>query len=163
MEIWKSITRYKGRYEISSLGRIRNNSGKLLKFFVEPKGHCGVPILYKGIRKKEWIHRLVAEEFLDNSENKPYVCHRDGNAKNNDVKNLYWGTSKENASDRKKHNTEIYGERNGRALLNIEKVKLSKLLYAKFGWDVCKISKLFNVSSSTISDIMHKRTWNFLN
>ena len=46
--------------------------------------------------KQYSIHRLVAEAYIPNPENKPCVCHKDNNKLNNSVDNLYWGTQKEN-------------------------------------------------------------------
>ena len=47
------------------------------------------------------VHRLIAETFLPNPENKPYIDHIDRNRANNDVSNLRWVTVKENAYNQK--------------------------------------------------------------
>lgn len=60
------------------------------------KGYLYVDLYKNNIRKKCYVHRLVAEYFLPNKDNKPYVNHKDGNPKNNNVENLEWCTPKEN-------------------------------------------------------------------
>ena len=59
-------------------------------------GYLYVDLHDRGIRKRFYIHRLVAEHYIDNPNNKPYVNHIDGNTKNNHVSNLEWCTPKEN-------------------------------------------------------------------
>lgn len=56
-----------------------------------------VGLCRRGKKKNAKIHRLVAEAYLPNPENKPCVCHKDNNPRNNHVSNLYWGTYKENS------------------------------------------------------------------
>lgn len=54
-------------------------------------------ILWAGdVKANKYRHRLVAEAYIPNPENKPCVCHKDNNRANNKVDNLYWGTHKEN-------------------------------------------------------------------
>ena len=60
-------------------------------------GYCRVFMRHKdGKRKDRYVHRLVAEAFIENPSNKPCVNHKDCNRANNSVDNLEWVTYKEN-------------------------------------------------------------------
>lgn len=94
IEEWKQIPNLP--YEISSLGKIRNLQGKVLKTYVQNSGYEQIKINYQGLHIHKSIHRLVAEAFIPNPLNKEYVNHIDGNKLNNTVDNLEWCTNSEN-------------------------------------------------------------------
>ena len=71
----------------------------------QPSGYFTLHLNYK----KYWVHRLVAETFIPNPENKPFVDHIDRNPSNNDVTNLRWVTKQENMNNMKTNRVE--GER----------------------------------------------------
>ncbi len=101
-ENWRSINLY-SNYEVSSVGRVWNvNTGRILKPSINTGGYYYVN-LCNGGKVKHKVHRLVAEAFITNFEDKPVVDHRDGNKTNNCVSNLRWATNSENAMNRKPH------------------------------------------------------------
>lgn len=103
-EIWKDIKGFEGEYLISNYGNVKSldrrlayrnqlRKGKILTPCPNSHGYLRVQL---GNKKRYFIHRLVAEAFIDNEESKPCVNHIDCNPKNNYVDNLEWCTHKEN-------------------------------------------------------------------
>ncbi len=84
-------------YSIDSKGIVRNKlTGKILKTHIINR-YPSITLRDKNKKKKNYlIHRLVAETFIPNPLNKPYVNHIDGNCKNFNIENLEWCTHKEN-------------------------------------------------------------------
>lgn len=108
-EVWKDIKGYEGLYQVSNLGRvlsIRNN--RILKPYSDKAGK-GYYYIHLKRGKNSKIHRLVAQAFLPNPENKDTVNHIDGNTKNNQLNNLEWATHQENCL----HRVYVLGQHNG--------------------------------------------------
>lgn len=110
-EIWKDVEGYEGSYQVSNLGRVKSLE-RIVNHSIYGKMYVGERILKtyncnhdeyiridlksNGIKDKKLVHRLIAESFIPNPENKKTVNHKDGNKKNNNIDNLEWMTHSEN-------------------------------------------------------------------
>ena len=113
--IWKEIL--DGNYSVSNTGIIKANDR-----YVETKtgirhykekvlipdinkndGHLRVTLCDKGVSKKYMVHRLVAENFLENPNNYPVINHKDEDPSNNNVDNLEYCTVAYNNAYNNRH------------------------------------------------------------
>ena len=121
MERWLSVVGFEGFYAVSengvvkSLDRYFQNQGtthhkkeRLLKQNTNHTGHKVVVLCKDGKTYPRFVHRLVAEAFIPNPDNKPVVDHIDTNPSNNSVDNLRWVTTRENCMNplTRVHNSE---------------------------------------------------------
>lgn len=118
-EEWRELKQC-SKYECSNFGRMRDKeTKKILKGCVNNKGYIRYDLCVNGKRFVVSGHRAVAETFIPNSSNKPYINHIDGNKTNNNVKNLEWCTAKENAHHAINSLNKPYGGRNKKKIICI--------------------------------------------
>jgi hypothetical protein len=110
---WKNVVGYEGYYRVSDSGNVisvtrydrlgRLKVGVIKRTIIQNSGYKVVNLKVDGEQKNHLVHRLVAEVFIPNPDNKKFVNHINGNKLNNEVSNLEWCTRSENM----KHATEI--------------------------------------------------------
>lgn len=117
IEVWREIKGYEGLYEVSNLGRVRSlrhqhgyrrKVPKILKPGKKKSGYLYVNLCKNGKVTSKYVHRLVAEAFIENPLNLPQINHIDENKTNNVVfldengnfvpekSNLEWISQKDN-------------------------------------------------------------------
>lgn len=102
-EIWKDVVGYEGLYKVSNLGNVISNRrnykcGTRYLSSYDKGGYRRVSLVVNCQKKNLLVHRLVAEAFIPNPENKNAVNHIDGCKTNNCVDNLEWVTNQENTA-----------------------------------------------------------------
>jgi hypothetical protein len=109
--------KHNNNYEISDCGNIYSHRSKRFLKPYSVRGYLAVDL--GGKLRGKYIHRLVAEHFIENPEKKKEVNHIDGNKHNNNVKNLEWVTPSENT----KHYVSVLGGRK-----KYEDMKIKRLI-----------------------------------
>ncbi len=103
-EIWKGIKDYEG-YAVSNIGRVKslnyNRTGneRVLKTKRDKYGYLYANLYKDGVQKTFLVHRLVAEAFIPNPENKPFIDHINTIRDDDRAENLRWCTCKENCNN----------------------------------------------------------------
>lgn len=176
MEIWKDIQGFENMYQVSNIGKIKSleRTIKTKKGFLrvkerildgskDTKGYLQVELKKDGKRNIKVIHRLVAEAFIPNIDNKEQVNHKDGNKLNNNVDNLEWVTCQENIQHawKNKLNVARLGEEHHNHKLTTEQAIYIKQNYKprdkKFG--MCALARKFNVTTGPVFNIIKGRGW----
>ena len=175
-EIWKEIEGYDGIYSVSSIGNVRSidrmtyhpTSKQILvrgrdKAIKDSNGYRAVFLTYNTIGRNKLVHRLVAQAFIPNPENKPQVNHINGVKHDNRVENLEWATSKENIQHVFENNLKKRGEDFVMSKLTNQKVTaIKRLLRIKPKVSKKNLAKKVGVVVSVIYQITYGKSWNHI-
>ena len=144
--------------EVKKDGTIIGRMGRSLKGNVTSSGYRAVECRNERVRKIQLIHRLVAEKYIPNPENKPCVNHKDGNKLNNHADNLEWVTHLENSQHAIKMGLRKPYEKTDKTIaagknvgLSRRKFQLHEVVMARYfryelGWKITKLEKLMGAS-----------------
>jgi len=140
-------------YFVSDTGEVKRN-GRILKPTIEKQGYMKLTLSHNSVRMYKRVHRLVAETFIPNPENKPEVNHKDFDKSNNCVDNLEWNNKSENI----KYN---YDKSNfqGRRKLSFDEVKEIRYLRNNKKLLVKELANKYNVSIGCIKKIIYNETY----
>jgi hypothetical protein len=128
-EIWKDIKGYEGKYQISNFGRVKSlkrdyrHKDRILKPLPKEKEYVRVHLMDKGNEEWAYVHRIVAETFIEKKEGCDIVNHLDNNPSNNNVNNLEWTTYKGNIQHAMKQGR-MYVQKNIRIVKKRHKMSL---------------------------------------
>lgn len=107
MEIWKDVIGYEGYYQVSNLGNVKRvgsfrgvNKAYLNDYYLKPKdngkGYYRIKLTVNNKSKRVMLHRIIAEAFIENPNNYPFINHINSNRKDNRIENLEWCTQSQN-------------------------------------------------------------------
>ena len=157
MTQWKTIEEYPD-YEVSNTGLVRNKiSGKVLKPGKITDGYLQAELWNNGSRKKKYIHRLVAEAFIDNPNLEEFtqVNHKNSCKTDNRVENLKWCSGSYNIRHMVANGNRTY------AKLDYKKAgEIRELLL--LGAKVKRLAEKYGVSINTIYEIKAGRAWSWI-
>ena len=140
-EVWKNITGFESRYEVSDLGRVRSldrhskhntsktgfilQKGQMLKPYISKKGYLKVDLGDGfGKRKSVSVHRLVAIAFIDNPMNYDQVNHMDGVKTNNHIDNLEWCNNSENQLHAYANGLNVRSDKSGKPKKSVNQIDM---------------------------------------
>ncbi len=167
-EVFRPIPGYEGRYEASSLGRIKSVLRNIiLRPVINPVSEYHTVNIRRddeSIRCPKGVHVLVASTFLGPCLEGQEVRHfpkRDRS--NNKPNNLCYGTRSENLKDREVHGTMLRGEKVWNSKLTEQDVREIKYKLASGGYGInSKLGREYGVAHQTIYDIKKNRKWAWL-
>jgi HNH endonuclease/NUMOD4 motif len=149
----KQVKGYEGRYSVSKDGSVYSEiSKKFLKPQVDHNGYLYVNLYDSfGKMKSIKVHRLVASAYIENTNNKPQVNHKDGNKKNNNVDNLEWATKSENQVHAWDNGLQSKSKKNSQHAKNLmlENNKKKRKIVLQFDLDMNLIAEYNSVAEAS--------------
>lgn len=166
-EIFVLVNGFEDLYAVSNYGRVKNiKTEKILKGRDNGHGYLSVSLGSGDRKKRVYIHRLVAQHFIDIPEclqkyNRLDVNHIDSNKQNNFYKNLEWCTRSQNQNHAFRTNPDrnVSGFDKWQSKLSIGEVESIKFVKEHTGYTNEKIGQMFDVDAATVSRIMHNKAY----
>jgi len=182
-EIWKDIEGYEGLYLISNFGRVKSlpktwwngfyyvkTSEKVLRQTKDTKGYLKVNLCKNKKHITHRVHRLIANAFIENPLNKPYINHINGNKEDNSISNLEWVTHQENVKHAQDtglnlarfsvaQKEAIKKTAKNRRKLSVEQVIKIKILRRYFGFGGHRISKICNLPKHLVDSVIYNKSF----
>ncbi len=152
-------------YKVSEIGEIFNKDGKRINQRENDKGYPCVSLWINGKSVYRRVHRIVAEVFIPNPDNKPQVNHLDMNRSNPNVNNLEWCTASENVIHSVKNGGRKGWTRDNTGINNPNKKHQWKTICAirelYLGGDYSQndLSMIFGIEQGRISKIVNNEIW----
>lgn len=163
MEIWKDVKEFEGHYQVSNLGNVRSiKFGKILPIVETNKfGYKKFMLRKPNYKKIVFTHRVVAECFINNPLNKPFVNHKNSIKNDNNIENLEWCTASENLKHSFSHgkNSQV-GERNAKSKLTSDEVY--KIKFETDGMIHSQIAKIYNIHTNHVGSIKRNERWSHI-
>lgn len=150
-EHWKLIEDYPN-YEVSDMGRVRNTkTGRVLRPGRDKCGYRYVLLCKEGKSKIFRVHRLVANAFILNLENKPYINHINGDKTDNRLDNLEWCTQSENIKHAIRIGLKSKSDKLGKPKQRVRCIETSQEFESQ-----SQTAKYFGVDQGSIHASIHK-------
>ena len=149
-------------YEINSEGIVRRISTKRIKkSFKRPDGYIGIQLYITKEKVKNYqLHRLIANAFIPNPDNKLYVNHIDSNRENNSLNNLEWVTFEENVKHGYKSGYASHkGSNNGFSVLTEKQVLEMRSKRENDKLTYQQLATQYNVSYGCVAGIIQRKNW----
>jgi hypothetical protein len=159
MTEWRPIDQH---YEVSACGRVRRGGGEEIGQWLNHGGYRLVRL--SAPRRKAFVHRLVAEAFLENPNAYPFVNHLNHDREDNRVENIEWCTNVQNlahmraAGRQSKHWT---GKRGPTSKFTDDDVIQMREL-VKSGWDMRHFAFVHSVDISSIRKLVKGKTYSHI-
>jgi hypothetical protein len=164
----KDVLGFNGAYTITNEGVVISNErlvknkhgvrivkSRVLNQYNDKDGYKNVKLSDKSKVTTHKVHTLVLESFVCKRPERHQACHLNGKRDDNRLENLSWGTPLQNAKDKKRHGTEVNGERNGLSKLkdnDVREIRKSNKSHEE-------LAKIYGVRASHISKIRKKKAW----
>ena len=147
MDNFRQVKGFEGHYSVSDDGKVYSHKRNIImKLKLNTYGYLTIHLKNGDINKHPSVHRLVAEAFIPNPENKPTVNHIDGNKQNNHVSNLEWSTHKEQMDHAIATGLVIP---RGNSLYSPEFKLQVKAYFIEHGCSIAKLASTFGISQKS--------------